>query len=77
MQVLQQQSVTALTGSQRFAAENRGSTASIRARRKSSLKTVAPVHPASLGGFTIEGPFYRRPSRLARALDRFFYWLGA
>lgn len=35
------------------------------------------IHPASLGGFTIEGPFYRRPSRVARALDRFFHWLGA
>ncbi|WP_042297859.1 hypothetical protein [Paraburkholderia bannensis] len=76
MQVSQQQSVTALTGSQRFAV-NKGSIAAIRARRNCSLKTVVPVHPAALGGFTIEGPFYRRPSRVARALDRFFYWLGA
>ncbi len=36
-----------------------------------------PIHPASLGGFTIEGPFYRKPSRIARAAERFFYWLGA
>jgi hypothetical protein len=73
MQVSQQQSVTGFTASQRF----KGSIISARTRRNSSLKSVVPVHPASLGGFTIEGPFYRRPSRLARALDRFFYWLGA
>ncbi|MCX5545678.1 hypothetical protein M3A49_40755 [Paraburkholderia sp. CNPSo 3076] len=36
-----------------------------------------PIHPASLGGFTLEGPYFRRPSRVTRALNRFFYWLGA
>ncbi|WP_156954360.1 hypothetical protein [Paraburkholderia acidipaludis] len=40
-------------------------------------RATCRIHPSSLGGFTIEGPFNRRPSRIARALDRFFYWLGA
>ncbi len=37
------------------------------------------IHPSSLGGFTLEGPYHRRDYRRAvvRALDRFFYWLGA
>ncbi|CAG9246221.1 hypothetical protein BDI4_190140 [Burkholderia diffusa] len=37
----------------------------------------ARIHPSSLGGFTLEGPYFRRGWRVARALDRFFYWLGA
>ncbi|WP_277396921.1 hypothetical protein [Burkholderia sp. Tr-20390] len=40
-------------------------------------KTRLQIHPSSLGGFTLEGPFYRRPSRIARAVDAFFHWLGA
>ncbi|WP_198389993.1 hypothetical protein [Burkholderia ubonensis] len=35
------------------------------------------IHPSSLGGFTMEGPYFRRGSLVAVALDRFFYWLGA
>ncbi|WP_186148351.1 hypothetical protein [Burkholderia gladioli] len=37
------------------------------------------IHPSSLGGFTLEGPYHRSDYRrtIARALDRFFYWLGA
>lgn len=34
------------------------------------------IHPASLGGYTLEGPYFRR-SALRDAVDRFFYWLGA
>ncbi|WP_198361206.1 hypothetical protein [Burkholderia ubonensis] len=37
----------------------------------------ARIHPSSLGGFTLEGPYFRRRARIARALDAFFYWLGA
>lgn len=37
----------------------------------------ARIHPSSLGGFTLEGPYFRRGWRVERALDRFFYWLGA
>lgn len=40
-------------------------------------RAYARIHPSALGGYTIEGPFNRRPSCIARALDRFFYWLGA
>ncbi len=45
---------------------------------QSHLKTRR-IHPSSLGGFTLEGPYNRRDYRraVARALDRFFYWLGA
>lgn len=35
------------------------------------------IHPSSLGGFTLEGPYFRRRARIARALDALFYWLGA
>jgi hypothetical protein len=42
----------------------------------SRRRTLARIHPSSLGGFTLEGP-YRRGRTLSRALDRFFYWLGA
>ena len=34
------------------------------------------IHPSALGGYTIDGPFFRR-SKLRHTLDRFFYWLGA
>jgi hypothetical protein len=34
------------------------------------------IHPSALGGYTIEGPSYRR-TKLRRAIDSFFYWLGA
>ncbi len=34
------------------------------------------IHPSALGGYTIEGPSYRR-SAWRRAFDRFFFWLGA
>lgn len=34
------------------------------------------IHPAALGGFTIEGPYLRR-SRVRDALNAFFHWLGA
>ncbi|MFY0584422.1 hypothetical protein ACOMWV_00135 [Burkholderia pseudomallei] len=40
-------------------------------------KTQLQIHPSSLGGFTVEGPYFRRRSRLARAVDRFFHWIGA
>lgn len=40
-------------------------------------KIPLQIHPSSLGGFTLEGPYFRRRSRLARAVDRFFHWLGA
>ncbi|WP_310631493.1 hypothetical protein [Paraburkholderia sp.] len=87
MAVSQQHIVTGLTDLQRLATLEKGAITYFGAgsatgkqadsRRKPSLKTVSPIHPSALGGYTIEGPFNRRPSRIARALDRFFYWLGA
>jgi hypothetical protein len=37
---------------------------------------MARIHPSNLGGFTIEGPFYRRRSRVARLIGRVLHWLG-
>lgn len=34
------------------------------------------IHPASLGGYTLDGPYCRR-STVRNAFNRFFYWLGA
>lgn len=34
------------------------------------------IHPNALGGFTLDGPYFRR-SKLREAINRFFYWLGA
>jgi hypothetical protein len=34
------------------------------------------IHSTALGGYTIDGPYFRR-SALREALNRFFYWLGA
>ncbi|WP_198343915.1 hypothetical protein [Burkholderia ubonensis] len=44
--------------------------------RKKSLQ-LCGVRTTALGGFTVEGPYFRRSSRIVRALDAFFYWLGA
>ncbi|WP_043284373.1 hypothetical protein [Paraburkholderia oxyphila] len=86
MQASQQQVVTYLTNLQRLATLERGAityfgagsaTGKHTESRKPSLKTVSPIHRSALGGYTIEGPFNRRPSRIAHALERFFYWLGA
>ncbi|MFP3794749.1 hypothetical protein [Paraburkholderia sp. SIMBA_027] len=87
MAVSRQHIVTGLTDLQRLTTFEKGAISYFGAghatgkhaesRRKPSLKTVSPIHPSALGGYTIEGPFNRRPSRIARALDRFFYWLGA
>jgi hypothetical protein len=38
--------------------------------------TQSQIHKSALGGYTIEGPSYRR-TKLRRAMDRFFFWLGA
>jgi hypothetical protein len=45
---------------------------SVRRRRKPS-----PIRPFTLGGYAIEGPFYRRRSAIVRAADRFLFGLGA
>ncbi|WP_317924757.1 hypothetical protein [Cupriavidus sp. TA19] len=37
----------------------------------------ARIHRTALGGFTIDGPYHVRRSRMAVLADRFFYWLGA
>ncbi|WP_423197156.1 hypothetical protein DFLDMN_000732 [Cupriavidus sp. H19C3] len=37
----------------------------------------ARIYRAALGGFTIDGPYFRRATRASVLLDRFFYWLGA
>lgn len=37
----------------------------------------ASIHPTALGGFTIDGPYFRRRSRVGQFFDRFFHWLGA
>ncbi len=37
----------------------------------------ARIHRTALGGFTIDGPYFRRPSRAAVLAGRFFHWLGA
>ncbi len=37
----------------------------------------ARIHASALGGFTMDGPYFRHRSHVANALDRFFYWLGA
>lgn len=37
----------------------------------------AAAYPAALGGYTIDGPYTRRPRKMAERLDRFFHWLGA
>lgn len=34
------------------------------------------IHPSALGGFTLDGPYFRR-SKVRNAINRFFYWLGA
>ncbi|MEW6339617.1 MAG: hypothetical protein AB1704_02860 [Pseudomonadota bacterium] len=34
------------------------------------------IHSTALGGYTIDGPYFRR-SALRDAINRFFYWLGA
>lgn len=34
------------------------------------------IHRAALGGYTLEGPFYRRRSLVDR-INSFLYWLGA
>ncbi|WP_262984450.1 hypothetical protein [Trinickia symbiotica] len=34
------------------------------------------IHPSALGGFTLDGPYFRR-SAMRDAINRFFYWLGA
>ncbi|WP_322029081.1 hypothetical protein [Paraburkholderia sp. J76] len=87
MQASRQQLVTNISNLQRLATLEKGAIIYFGTRsasgdqaeshRKPSLKTVSPIHSSALGGYTIEGPFYRRQSRLVRALDRFFYWLGA
>lgn len=40
-------------------------------------KAPLQIHPTALGGFTLQGPYFRRRSRVARAVEAFFYWLGA
>ncbi|WP_282960519.1 hypothetical protein [Burkholderia ambifaria] len=40
-------------------------------------KNQLQIHPSALGGFTLDGPYYRRGSRVVRAVNAFFYWLGA
>ncbi|WP_279609652.1 hypothetical protein [Burkholderia gladioli] len=40
-------------------------------------KNPLQIHPSALGGYTLEGPYRARRSRLVSALDRFFHWLGA
>ncbi|RQM46551.1 hypothetical protein EHZ19_18730 [Paraburkholderia bannensis] len=87
MAVSSQHIVTGLTDLQRLATPEKGAIMCFGAghstgkqaefRRKPSLKTVSPIHPSALGGYTIEGPLNRRPSRIARSLDHFFHWLGA
>lgn len=34
------------------------------------------IHPSALGGYTLEGPFYRRRS-VVDAINSFLHWLGA
>ncbi|WP_279631224.1 hypothetical protein [Paraburkholderia dipogonis] len=34
------------------------------------------IHPSALGGYTLEGPFYRRRSLVDR-INGFLHWLGA
>lgn len=34
------------------------------------------IHPSALGGFTLDGPYFRR-SKVRDAFNRFFFWLGA
>lgn len=38
--------------------------------------TQSQIHPSSLGGYTLEGPFYRRRSLVDR-INAFLHWLGA
>lgn len=35
------------------------------------------IHATALGGFTIDGPYYRRRRPLAVLVERFFHFLGA
>ncbi|WP_293028419.1 hypothetical protein [Pandoraea sp.] len=39
------------------------------------MKKTQRVHPTGLGGYTIDGPYYRRRT-LRQTLTRFFHWLG-
>lgn len=41
------------------------------------IRRRAGIHRTALGGFTIDGPYFRRHSRAAALADRFFHWLGA
>ena len=36
-----------------------------------------PIHRTALGGFTIDGPYYRGRRTFAALVERFFHWLGA
>ncbi|WP_422648619.1 hypothetical protein OJJOAM_000229 [Cupriavidus sp. H18C1] len=36
----------------------------------------AGIHRTALGGFTIDGPYFRRQTRASVLLGRFFHWLG-
>jgi hypothetical protein len=36
-----------------------------------------PIHRTALGGFTIDGPYYRGRRTLAVLVERFFNFLGA
>lgn len=38
--------------------------------------TAKQIHPTALGGYTLEGPYFRRRSMVDR-INAFLHWLGA